>query len=251
MLANGALVQSALADIVATAGTVFNDSVTEAATASATETALAAYAATLTETATAAEAESVIATFTASDAEAGTATDTPSAVATYPVSVSESASAIDATSADDVDAASIIESANASDSVDGPVDEGIRGGEGIVGGTFSRGRWRGILEAEEEARKARLKAKRLKKQEHRELAIAAAEQARQAVLAARQAQQEDWAEQEQIRRLTAALAGFNSAQTIQDTMRHSQAMAQAAQAHHAHMMAQDEDEAISLLMLHG
>lgn len=119
------------------------------------------------------------------------------------------------------------------------------------GSVFSRDRWRKLLDDEQAQLDKARKAKQQKKQEKRELALAAAEKARQAVLAAREAQHSDWAEQGRIRQLTAALSTLGGANSLQDTLRHSHAMTDMAQVHHAHAMANDEDEAVTLLMLHG
>lgn len=128
------------------------------------------------------------------------------------------------------------------------LQDGPAGGV-VVGGTFSRGRWHDLLEAQRAERESERQAKLLKRKRLRAAAKDAAAKARLAVLEARKAQQSERADQERIRQLSAALSSFNSMQGIQDAMRQSGEMA--AHAHHAKMMANDEEEALALLMLHG
>lgn len=128
----------------------------------------------------------------------------------------------------------------------------IRDGTTILmprGTAFTRKRWRELLEADELAAKAAREIKIAARKKRREEAALVQAEARKAVLAARVAQEQDWAEQERIRQLTGALSSFHASQNIRGAMDYAARMAEAAQSHRR--MLDDEDEAVSLLMLHG
>ncbi len=118
-----------------------------------------------------------------------------------------------------------------------------------TGPAFTRKRWKQIVDAEEAVREAERKAASLKEKKEREIAEAAARAAREAVLAERALQQERWHNAHSLRAVEHSLAAFNSARTIDETMRAAHALIAVARAAHERFEQQDEDEAIALLLL--
>lgn len=116
---------------------------------------------------------------------------------------------------------------------------------------FTRKRWREFLAAERAVKDAERKAEGLRQARERDAALAAIQDARDAVRAAFEHDAQSHAEQARLLELTHALDAFNSAKSAADRVRLAQAIiAPAMAAKHLFEM-RDEDEAIALLMLNG
>lgn len=108
---------------------------------------------------------------------------------------------------------------------------------------YTRKRYRELLEAQEAERRAEMAIATAASQKQLDAAVAKAESARRKVIEALRKQADDYAQQARGASLQRPTQG------IVDALRHS-AMAGQAKASHDKLMADDEEEAISLLLLH-
>lgn len=115
-------------------------------------------------------------------------------------------------------------------------------GDVITGGTFSRGRWRDILAEEERRERDRIEARRKKRCEKQE----AKERERIRLAAEREAQRN--AEKEHGEALALLLAHAH-AEAARCGVEHLRAVADLAATQARHAPQNDDDEAISLLLL--
>src|SRR3990167_2413829 len=119
----------------------------------------------------------------------------------------------------------------------------------ITGGTFSRGKWRRLKEAEEAERKARELAAKRKRVERREAMEKAAKEARAAIEAARLAEDQNFALDQYLGMMTQSLEAMNAAKTLAETTQMADAArAYALQAQKA-VADNDDDEAIAMLLV--
>lgn len=117
-----------------------------------------------------------------------------------------------------------------------------------AGPAFTRKRYRDLVELERQARAAERKALELQKQQEREAVIAAAQEAQRLAREARERDSSAWHDDFALLRLRHALESFNGAHTALAAL-HAAKMIELS-AHAARAQFDDDDDAISLLLLH-
>jgi hypothetical protein len=120
------------------------------------------------------------------------------------------------------------------------------------GATFSRKRWLELIAVAAAKARGEQAAEELRHEAARDIANKAIEKARAEVLSRRAEQQAQWAEQQRVRELAAALASGQGLANLQHAAQLANAMATAA-TQHAHAQqanSQDDDEALMLLLPH-
>lgn len=117
----------------------------------------------------------------------------------------------------------------------------------IVGGHFSRGRWRELVEARHAQRELEERAQELKRKKERELVERAAQQVALAIAAARQVEA---IQIEEVRRLKVAVDVAANAQSIAETVKTAREVIRIAREvmREIEREIEDEEEAIMLLM---
>ena len=175
-------------------------------------------------------------------AASGVGTSTAEAVGA--ASGTGTATAIGAASSAGVGSASGSGSAAAASAIDVKGDGPGR----ITGGTFSRGKWRNLKEAEEAERRARESAAEATRKKKRRALEEAARAAREAILDARAAEDQNYQLNQYLSLMSQSLQAATAARTIAETVKLADAArAYAKQAQKA-AADNDDDEAIAMLL---
>ena len=177
-----------------------------------------------------------------------TFTFTSTAILSGAAALSASTTLTFSTSADLIGVSALSGSTTLTFSTSGITQDANFGGR-IVGGQFKRGQWRAIEDAKRATKEAEERAKKLKRKRAREAAEQAAREARAAIEASRLAQDQDFAAAEQFRAMTAALQALAGAQTITQQMQEANSAMAHARAIQEQIAANDDDEAIAILLL--